>query len=78
MLGSCKTREAGGCYCVCSLKDYENTLVNLLEGKACRYGIGIIYNPNREPTPLTGEEKEKTLKELDEVRSKLKDYEKDE
>lgn len=74
LLGSCETRDVGGCYCVCCLKDLESSLTNIISGSTYRQGNGIIYIPGRE-IPLKGKEKEETLKELDEVREKLKKYE---
>jgi hypothetical protein len=75
-VGGCSTREEGGCYCVCRLKGSESTLLFILEGKAyVGDGGGIIYETNRDPIPLIGDEKEKTLQELKEVREKLKSYE---
>lgn len=74
LIGNCKTRDAGGCYCVCRLKDYEDTLLSVLEGSSFWEGGGFIYEPAR-CRPPEGEEKEKTLAELQKVREKLKDYE---
>ncbi len=75
LLGTCKTRNLGGCYCVCRLKDWEDTLMGIIEGRIERFGPGIVYNPNRIPVPLEAEELEKTTKELEEVRRRLKEYE---
>lgn len=75
MLGHCETREDGGCYCVCLLKDAENNIERLLEGRTYKYGTGIIYDPRRPGKPLEGTEKEEALKELHDIRNRLKDYE---
>jgi hypothetical protein len=75
MLGNCKTREDGGCYCLCHLKDHEAMILSLLDGTSKRYGDGIIFNPNVEAIPLEGDEKEKTQEELEKVKLQIKEYE---
>ncbi len=75
LLGSCETRESGGCYCLCRLKDHENTLNDLLSGKVFQKDVGIIYIPNKTQIPLTGEEREEIIKKLEKLKIKLKEYE---
>ncbi len=75
LLSHCETRNNGGCYCVCRLKDAENTCISLLEGKSYRSGVGIIYEPGRHKPLTEGEEKEKTLQQLANIRMRLKEYE---
>lgn len=75
LVGGCKTREDGGCYCVCRLKDAESSRLSLLEGRSYRFGGGIIYEPGRTPVPLEGKEEQETLNELMNIRKKLKEYE---
>jgi hypothetical protein len=74
MLGGCKTRDSGGCYCICKLKDFESSLLSQLKGNTVRFGAGTIYRPGDFP-PLEGEEKEKVEKQLAEIRARLKKYE---
>ncbi len=71
----CETRSAGGCYCVCRLKDHESTCLRLLDGTEFRKNGARIYDPGRTPIPLEGDEKEDLEKELAEVRRRLKEYE---
>lgn len=75
LVGGCKTQESGGCYCLCRLKDAEQTCLRLLSGECYRFGPGIIYKPGRIATPLEGDEKEKTECELYEIRERIKTYE---
>jgi len=73
-VGGCKTRESGGCYCLCRLKDRESMLLSLLDGTSYRINDGVVYEPGRIPTPVRGFEKDNTLKELEQVREKIKSY----
>lgn len=75
LLSKCETRDCGGCYCVCRLKDFEKSCLSLLEGRSYRSSGCIIYEPGRTPIPLEGEEKEKVLADLEHIRNKLKTYE---
>jgi hypothetical protein len=75
LLGRCEIRENGGCYCLCSLKDHENTLLSLLDGTSYRFENGIIYDPNRIPSPLGGFERKNAEELLERVRAKIKTYE---
>ena len=75
LLYSCETREAGGCHCVCQLKDQESILERLLSGRMRKEGACITFVPGREEVPLEGMEKEDTQERLDECRKKLKEYE---
>jgi|GEM_PF-2947673 hypothetical protein len=43
-LGNCKTREDGGCYCVCRLNDYISLLQGAIEGTNIN---GCIYFPSK-------------------------------
>lgn len=76
LLASCKTREAGGCYCLCRLKDMEGSLISMLKGHSYRCGPGVIYQPGRN-VPLEGEEKEKVIQDLEKVRQMFKKYERE-
>ncbi len=75
LLGTCETRDNGGCYCVCRWKDAESTCISLLEGRSFRHGGGIIYEPNRIPVPLKGDEKDQISQQLEAIRERLKKYE---
>ena len=75
MVGGCEIRDAGGCYCVCRLKDHESTLLDLLDGSAYAEGTCIIHAPCKKALPLNGFEKEHREKQLKSVREKLKTYE---
>ncbi len=74
LLGNCETRDDGGCYCLCRLKDSEHNLMNVLEGRTCLKNGLFIYSPNIIPKPIEGEEKEKIEKRLQDVRDKIKEY----
>lgn len=74
-LGNCATRDAGGCYCLCRLKDGKSMLLSLLDGTSCRINGCVVYEPGRIRTPLGGFEKDNALKELASVREKIKTYE---
>lgn len=74
LLGNCETRENGGCYCVCRLKDAESSCISLLEGKSYRKNGGIIYEPRRIPIPLVGEEKNQVEDNLKTIRERIKSY----
>ncbi len=75
MVFGCETKEHGGCYCLCRLKDSENQCIMLLEGKSFRHSGGIIYQPSRIPIPLEGNEKEEEEKTLTMIRNRIKEYE---
>lgn len=75
LLGHCETREAGGCHCVCYLKDAEHTIESLIDGRTYKVGDGIIFDPRRPRKPLEGERKDEALKQLEEIKSRLKEYE---
>lgn len=77
LLGNCKTREAGGCYCVCRLKDAESSCISLIEGKSYRKNGCIIYENGRIAIPLEGKEKEEVEEQLKNIREILKRYEKE-
>lgn len=74
MLGSCATREAGGCYHTCGLVDAEKTCLSLMEGTSYRQKGGIIYIPGR-LVPLEGDEKAEIENQLANIRERLKEYE---
>ena len=69
----CETRESGGCYCLCRLKDLEQDLMDELEGSSYRCCEFIVRDPRREGT-LSESEKEKRLKALESVRERIKCY----
>ena len=71
----CKSQEAGACYCLCRLIDQEFTIKALLNGTSYAHKGGIIYEPSRTPSPLTGDEKQEREKQLESVREKIKTYE---
>lgn len=73
LLGNCETRDSGGCYCVCSLKDLESSLISQLSGNSFRKGDAIIYIPGH-LTEVSEEEKNKIQQELQLVRDKLRKY----
>lgn len=75
MVHGCDTKDNGGCYCLCRLKDREHTLLSLLDGTSYREKGFIIYEPGRIKTPLGGFEKDNATKDLDEVRKRIKEYE---
>ncbi len=74
LVHGCETKEYGGCYCLCRLKDAENHCIGLLEGTHFRQGGGIIYVPGR-MIPLEGPEKISVENELIMIRSKIKAFE---
>jgi hypothetical protein len=74
MVHGCKIKDSGGCYCVCRLKDAENQCLNLLDGQSYRQNGGIIYVPGRYQ-PLEGDERKETETQLENIRSRLKEYE---
>ncbi len=74
MVAGCTTRENGGCYCVCRLKDFERSLLSELSGNTIRFGAGMISRPGKFE-PLKGEEKENIDKQLEVIRQRLKKYE---
>lgn len=74
LLSYCETREAGGCYCVCRIKDSESSLISELKGETFRQREARVYVPGR-GIPLEGDVEEKVLEELQKVREKLKEYE---
>lgn len=43
MLFDCETREDGGCYCLCRLKDFEETLASLIEEGRIEGKDGIAH-----------------------------------
>lgn len=75
LLSKCATRDQGGCYCLCRLKDREGTILSLLAGRFYRRCGGIIYDHNRKPIPLEGEERDRVLKDIEAIRAKIKTYE---
>ena len=74
VLGNCPTQASGGCYCLCSLKDHESQLEDLISGRCHRQGNCIIYKPGFIATPNDFEVQNDT-KELEKVRAKIKEYE---
>ena len=74
-LGYCETRELGGCYCLCRLKDKEVMLLSLLDGSSYRVEDAVVYRPGIIPTPVGGFERINVLKELERVRERIKTYE---
>lgn len=75
LLGICQTRAEGGCYCLCRLKDYEDECLSISEGRSYRSNGAVVYLPNRKPIPLTGVDKDKVEKNLQQIREKIKTYE---
>ena len=75
LLYSCKTREEGGCYCLCSLKDYESSLLSLISGHSYQINGCIIFEPNRKPIHLEGKDLLDKQELLENVRMKIKEYE---
>ena len=74
LLGCCEIREAGGCYCVCRLKDHECSLERALEGTVSIKNDSFIYIPGKY-IALDEDEKKDVLEKLKKVREKLKEYE---
>lgn len=74
-VSGCKTKEDGGCYCLCRLKDAKSTMLSLLDGTSYRWNGGIIYEPGRIKIPLDGLEKQNARKELEKIIEKIKTYE---
>ena len=75
LVGGCRTREAGGCYCVCRLKDREQTLQDLIYGKCYRRNGVIVYEAGIEKVPVHANDRRLALAELEKVRERLKKYE---
>jgi hypothetical protein len=78
-VGGCKTREQGGCYCICRLIDAIHMTKNIIEGKSFRKN-GMIVTPaadlRKEYLPgLTKEAKKVEEELLEEFEAKLKEYE---
>lgn len=73
-LAHCETREQGGCYCVCRLKDQENQLQSLIAGQMYEQDGCIIYRPERSCEPP--DNKCILEKRLKAIRLQLKKYEK--
>lgn len=74
LVNGCEIKDKGGCYCVCRLKDSENQCLNLLDGQSYRENEGIIYVPGRYQ-PLEGKEKQEIEMALEQICSKLREYE---
>lgn len=64
-VGFCEITEAGGCYCVCLLKNRESSILDIIKGKSVFINGGILYDPNRTPTPLKGKAKEEMEKKIE-------------
>lgn len=82
MLGSCKTRDAGGCYCICRLIDSIETCKSILSGDS--FKRGSIYIPpgkfrDKFIATLSDEEKSEDMKfaaeELIKLQEILKNHE---
>jgi hypothetical protein len=73
-LGNCETREEGGCYCLCRLKDAESSYLSLLAGSSYRYSGAQIYVSGK-TFPLSDDEKKEYHSGLEQIREKIKDYE---
>jgi hypothetical protein len=71
----CKTKETGGCYCVCRLIDAKNDYERILEDNEFTVQeVGIIHFP-REIYPICEETKQKNLKNLEDINRRIKEYE---
>ncbi len=64
LLGTCKVRDAGGCYCVCLLVDQINTLESCISGIHLDYGG--IYIPDEEKRKSYYEKKSQEEKDKQE------------
>jgi hypothetical protein len=84
-LGGCETRENGGCYCLCRLFDRLHALENVIEGKqfVLPSGGSVYYAEEEDRKRFYQNNKEmvdefkinKAPKLLEEVKSKIKEYE---
>lgn len=74
LLGTCETRDNGGCYCVCRLKDHEKTQLSLIEGSSYAHKGMVIYEPGKKTVP-TPEDVKRYQERLGVIRTKLKEYE---
>jgi hypothetical protein len=89
LLANCKTREEGGCYCVCRLWDHIHDMQNIIDGWSfAGAGRGIVYIPDEVTrksyvnglTETQREEMERfkneeAPKRLKELQERLKKYE---
>lgn len=87
LLGTCKIRDNGGCYCLCRYFDHLNTLESGLNGNIIFYGEGNVYYPDVETTSkilnkMDNKSKEKHLKkmkniylEIENTKNLIKKYE---
>jgi hypothetical protein len=48
LLGECKIREEGGCYCLCRLFDKLDDCISIQNGKIIPINGGSIYCPDPE------------------------------
>lgn len=47
-LGTCKTRDEGGCYCLCRLFDHLGQMKSILNGNTVYVHGGFVYFPEKE------------------------------
>lgn len=88
MVGGCKTRKNGGCYCLCRLHDAINDLQDIKDGHTIASHGGLIYYPDKEKADnhlknLTEDQKKnhfEILSQADDriavIKEKIKTYEK--